>query len=225
MISAAEFAHLSLRVYEPTPTHPAGGWYRLAQKQLPSGFFAATFFKQGTGEYVVAFRGTEPDDVGDLTADLDIARKTLPRQYPEAIAFAANTVGKLKVRDFSITGHSLGGALATVVGAGTGKTTVAFNGPGMKKALAKSNLNLSRTDNIYNYRSSHDPVSGYGELVGKTFSLATGKPPKSYFWLGTPGTVYTVLKKGHFYYQQHSMANLAAAVSSHPKADNPPSRW
>ena len=225
MISAAEFAQLSLRVYEAKPTHPAGGWYRLMQQELPSGFFAATFYKQSTKEYVVAFRGTEPTDTGDLTADLDIARKTLPRQYHEAIAFASDSISKLKVRDFAITGHSLGGALATIVGAGTGKTTVAFNGPGMKKALAKSRLKLDRTDNIYNYRSSHDPVSRHGQLVGKTFSLATGKPPKSYYWLGAPGTIYTVAKQGHFYYQQHSIENLAAAVSSHPKGDLPPSRW
>lgn len=225
MVSAAEFAQLSLRVYEPKPTHPAGGWYRLMQQELPSGFFAATFYKQSTKEYVVAFRGTEPTDTGDLTADLDIARKTLPRQYHEAIAFASDSISKLKVRNFSITGHSLGGALATIVGAGTGKTTVAFNGPGMKKALAKSRLRLDRTENIYNFRSSHDPVSRHGQLVGKTFSLATGKPPRSYYWLGTPGTIYTVAKKGHFYYQQHSIENLAAAVSSHPKGDLPPSRW
>lgn len=225
MISAAEFAQLSLRVYEPKPTHPTGGWYRIMQQKLSSGFFAATFYKQGTNQYVVAFRGTEPTDTGDLTADMDIARKTLPRQYPEAIAFASDSISKLKIRDFAFTGHSLGGALATIVGAGTGKLTVAFNGPGMKKALANSQLKLDRTENIYNYRSSHDPVSGHGKLVGKTFSLATGKPPKSYFWLGTAGAVYTVAKKGSFYLQQHSIDNLAAAVSSHPKGDLPPSKW
>ena len=78
--------------------------------------FSGTVFKDPvSGEYTIAFHGT--DDLKDLAAGFsDMLIDLNNRQFKSAMEFANKQIAKIlaKVPDakISLTGHSLGGALA-----------------------------------------------------------------------------------------------------------------
>lgn len=107
--------------------------------------FKSDVYKDDKGNYVLAFRGTysEPEhpenDIihdwsrdwvdDDLSQGLGLGSK----QYKEAIILSQKINDKVQKTGNSliITGHSLGGGLATAGGAATGCETYAFNPPGV----------------------------------------------------------------------------------------------
>lgn len=100
--------------------------------------------KAGEPKYVIAFRGTEPDQgFGELKKDLLIAdiaymgTGRVPQQMKDAMDF----VERMKV-DYGInssntnfTGHSLGGAIAGMASYVYGFETYTYNGFGIKNML------------------------------------------------------------------------------------------
>jgi LysM repeat protein len=76
-----------------------------------------------------------------------------------------------------VTGHSLGGALAQLVGAVTGAETTTFNAPGVKDVLYNNPStfgNFSDTanfDNINNYNYFLDPVHLVGDQIGDNTTI------------------------------------------------------
>jgi hypothetical protein len=81
---------------------------------------------------VIAFKGTRPTQTSDLVADLKLAMGFMPTQAKDALKATVDWLGPLKGTTVTLTGHSLGGALAQVVGLQTGLDFVTFNAPGMK---------------------------------------------------------------------------------------------
>jgi alpha-beta hydrolase superfamily lysophospholipase len=73
------------------------------------------------GDIVIAIRGTQLSDSGDLVADGRIAAGQTPDQYYDAMAFYSAVKAENPNADISLTGHSLGGALASLVAAKTGE--------------------------------------------------------------------------------------------------------
>ena len=82
---------------------------------LNSDFQAMLLQNKETGEYTIAFRGTESKK--DWLVDAAIALDTNP-QYNEAIEFTLKCIEKynIKKEDLTLTGHSLGGILVQMVG-------------------------------------------------------------------------------------------------------------
>lgn len=74
-------------------------------------FSARLFLNNQTGEYVLAFRGT--DDRGDWKDNLLQAVGVSTSQYRKATELAEKVKRQLAGRDLSTAGHSLGGGLAT----------------------------------------------------------------------------------------------------------------
>lgn len=166
-----------------------------------SGFTAATFQNEETGVVVVAYGGTTAgeDDKLDRAACLAIAEgDSRSPQFTEALAYILKAQKQYPDAIIEITGHSLGGGLATWAGLKTGLTTVTINtspipvskyaysflGPDGRYRLANSELQ----GNITHIRSVDDPVSyardiqdwrGYNTSVGETISLDS--------WRGTAG--------------------------------------
>src|SRR5262249_39548833 len=96
-----------------------------------SGFYAAVYKNEKTGETVIAYRGTQPSSGTDWEQDKD-ARfwklgEPVPTQY-EAAGRLATLIGKDEGRNLTLTGHSLGGGLASYAGGLTGANAVTFNG-------------------------------------------------------------------------------------------------
>lgn len=136
MITILEYGLLSNAVYEDTPD--VEGW-------------ACTRFHAGLGEgmqagvftrgqkTVVAFKGTTPNQVSDLVADLKIGTGFNTSYFSAAERFAQLYAN---VPDLVVTGHSLGGAIAQTVGNRRRIPFVSFNAPGVA-ILASQNIHTT----------------------------------------------------------------------------------
>jgi hypothetical protein len=160
------------------------------------GYHATLYVRESDHQSLLIIRGT--DDLYDgLIDDVQIAFGDVPRQ----VTAAYNTVAKVGVRqNLYIAGHSLGGALAILVGARLNLPVVSFNAPGVMDAcLDRAVVNEygnglaairdavarciegTRTMNI---RITADPVSSFwttGFQPGSTVELsasACGLSPK-----------------------------------------------
>ena len=127
-----------------------------------SGVQAALYRNRLTNEMVIAYRGT--DQTEDLLVDLQIALGNISQeQLLDAENFYNAVITQYGDSNITITGHSLGGALAQLVGAETGVETVTFNAPGMKNQISGGSYN-----NITNYVNLNDWIGCYGQHAGTT---------------------------------------------------------
>ena len=138
---------------------------------LSSGFQGRVFRKTSTKECVIAFKGTKPSMASDLAADLKIVCEAVPRQAYQAIAATEAWRGKLGGSKVTMTGHSLGGGIAQIVGITTGVRFVTFNAPGMWTnaigvcAFKRLTNTLQRGMNMIKWG---DPVGNFGKHIGDT---------------------------------------------------------
>ena len=80
--------------------------YRLLihQPNTDSGFSATLFQNKQTNEYILSFRGTKPDDMGDIKADKDLFLGNIPKeQYFDMLLFYNQCIGKIP---FYVTSES-----------------------------------------------------------------------------------------------------------------------
>ena len=188
------------------------------------GFSGTVFKNTETNEYVIAFRGTNDredviDDIimGATSSGLlgDITNK----QFKEAFAFADEQIARIKELDpnakISVAGHSLGGALAQIIGAKLKLQTITFNAYGVK-AYAKNILSedeINEADSyVLNIYDSRDPVSNgtlFGEQLGKSIALDTGGNAILDFFALAGGPLGLLTKNAANLYK-HLIDNLTA---------------
>lgn len=128
MATVMEYAELADAVYDDDPA--VDGWRRIGFCPSGSGitqaFQGAAFTKNG--ETVFAFKGTSGGR--DVMADIKLATGMNTYQYSSAREFVVNTVNHQRV-NVSLCGHSLGGAIAQIIGNRMGLPFVTFNAPGV----------------------------------------------------------------------------------------------
>lgn len=176
------------------------------ERMQKSGFDAALYRSKDNGEYVLAFRGTEPwgeDDrvqeswlPPDLRADLAQAFGFSDPQYSVTakIAIEAHRLAKKKAAPLSITGHSLGGGLAQVAGLVTGCETFTVNPAGLSNETFERACQIASRDrnqtsgqagsNIHNFVVEGEVVSSVLEPTVTALKAAIN--PAS---LRRPGTL------------------------------------
>jgi len=106
---------------------------------------------------------------------------TMPTQLQDAINLYKKAKELYPTANISITGHSLGGALAEQVGYITGEKAVTFGAPGMAYTLpqltvdyVENTLGLQdeytwlNASQITNYSNMNDPVGSIGTRLGTT---------------------------------------------------------
>ena len=123
--------------------------------------FAAVALRHGD-EIIIAFRGT--DDIIDYGNDstMWLLRK-LPDQAYNALMFYDAIKKKYPQTEILLTGHSLGGSLAQIVGAWRKVKACTFNPYGTRNILQKTGINI-HDKNIVNYCNPYDPIA---EINGK----------------------------------------------------------
>ena len=136
----------------------------------PSTGFKADIYKDKNGDYVLVYRGTysDPDHPeNDLVHDWskewtdDNMRQGLgmgSEQYKKSIKLAEKVnSNKPKGKQLTITGHSLGGGLATAAGAATGSKTYAFCPAGVHpNTYKKYGVKNPDTSKVHTYYSNQD---------------------------------------------------------------------
>lgn len=139
-----------------------------------TGFHAELYYNKVTGEYTVAFEGTL--DWRDVKTDAVLGFNGIPEQHNLAMRIAdyikLNLLDEIKL---NITGHSLGGSLASIVGLATGLPTYTYNPAGVNNAMIdkfglRDNLN---NGNIKAYQANNDPITSVQEGVLKPFVVGT----------------------------------------------------
>jgi RHS repeat-associated protein len=158
----ADYARISSDVYnnEGAPK----GWSRLSEKDLKamgldpemfysqkdgkSGFYAALYKNNETSAYVLAFRGTH--DLNDWKTDFKQALGRETEQYDKAVTLAQSVKNAMPEQSgLVMTGHSLGGGLASVTSLRTGTIGITFNPAGVhKNTMARHNLDPSKGDHL-----------------------------------------------------------------------------
>jgi hypothetical protein len=114
-----------------------------------SGFYAELYQNDITGEYTLAFRGTEFPKPNDLATD-GLQALGLSKQYEDAklLGDKINELGISK-ENLKIVGHSLGGGLATVAGLESQCQTYTYNQAELSHAtISFLNLNTDGHEKI-----------------------------------------------------------------------------
>lgn len=128
-----------------------------------SGFNSEIYYDKDQDKYVIAIRGSEWKGLFDsetykdwLVADASFASLATSPQHD--IAYNLAQVIKesgIPLDKIKITGHSLGGGLASIVGLITGCETYIYNPAHVSLEAAKHyKLDLSRQDNIHTYTAA-----------------------------------------------------------------------
>lgn len=147
----------------------------------------------------------------------------IPSQYSVAKDFYDRVSNSSQIDSYlppSITGHSLGGALAQLVGATTGAETHAYNAPGVKSIIEDYQSifgNFSEKDysHINNHNAFFDPVSKVDSQIGNinnTFVSTLDYVPD---WLEP--LVFLELHPVsllYYLYKQHSIGSLIDRIQS-----------
>ncbi len=134
-----DFAHMAQDVYHPG-SPGVDGWRRLSDGELnaagispdsledSSTGFRAAIYTNDEGGVTLAFAGS--NDLPDWLNNLEQGVGLDSAQYGQAIALAKDA--KLAFGDdLAITGHSLGGGLASAAALATGSPAVTFNAAGL----------------------------------------------------------------------------------------------
>ncbi len=105
-----------------------------------TGFHADLYKNDNTGKYMLAYRGTKPDSVADWANNITQDKLGLSPQYAKAI-YLARTVRKAVGDKLTLTGHSLGGGMASAAAVVTGTKAITFNAAGVNRKAKYFNEN------------------------------------------------------------------------------------
>jgi hypothetical protein len=141
-------ADLASAVYKPTGQRPVDGYTEVTDpaelKKLglkpenltpaDSEFRAGVFKENGTGNYVVSYKGTTPTSFADWVQNGQQATTSTGDYYSRAKMIARNSttmVGQGGVESVKFVGHSLGGGLASAAAHATATPATTFNAAGL----------------------------------------------------------------------------------------------
>ena len=165
------------------------GYKIIADVFDPRGFEAIAYELQqpgGTPNIIIAFRGTQvgagvPAAIKNILADTafltGLGNPILDEYVSEAATFVQAVVSANAGAVITLTGHSLGGALAQLVGEASDFAVAAFNAPGGQALYGQLSSELAPADGLgyggtdINYIVDGDQVSFAGVPIGQQFTI------------------------------------------------------
>jgi hypothetical protein len=146
-----------------------------------TGFQGAIYKSDATGHYTVAYRGTELTELKDVQTDAAIKfdGSAFQGQLKDAQRLTDQAVSTYGKHNVSITGHSLGGAIAQVESARVGLSAEAYNAPGMSEYIREKYPD-ARVELVTNHNRQSDPISTVGTQAGyvRTYKDVLDMPPE-----------------------------------------------
>jgi Tryptophan-rich Synechocystis species C-terminal domain/Lipase (class 3)/Calx-beta domain/The GLUG motif len=194
-------ADLSLDVYNVPPK--GAGEYSVAPYDTlgdkvyfnPDGFFASAYGSSDGSQIVVAIQGSDLQDINSWYADGSWVESsvtgTLQEYFDDAVQFLLDVKAAHPDATIQLTGHSLGGALALLLGEASNLQATGFDAPGaqdflgallggLSSSLAAQLLELQQANStpqtLDNFRLYADPVSTVGTPIGTTITLQNPSP-------------------------------------------------
>ncbi|MDX1303034.1 RHS repeat-associated core domain-containing protein [Photobacterium sp.] len=166
------YMKLSAGVYDVNYTGVDG--YTGSVTALRSGLQYGVFMN-AMGHTIVAFAGTQVQDMGDLATDGLQAFGLSTAQYRQAISIAKQQY-RMASGNITFTGHSLGGGLATASAMVTGAGARVFNAAGVHENTIAGYERLGWS--VTNYNSTFDVIQGLNAITpastrGETVSLGS----------------------------------------------------
>lgn len=211
-------AILSADTYNAVPLGYHGYTFSESFSDPANGFLANDYIDGN--QIVVAFRGTENTPLSNPVAFLknwaanvsftsSAATPALTRDVADAAGFVKMVEQSNRNDYITLTGHSLGGAIAQLVGEASGLDTDAFNAPGaallygsLTTALSVGTWGTPVPDQINtNYRLQGDQVSLVGQPIGNTVTLA---------WKGEPANALDFVGM----WNAHSINNVVSVIQN-----------
>lgn len=177
---------------------PPGFQVIFTHEDTDVGFFGAVYQEKHSSEYIIAYRGTavgsstsgQMAGTKNLKTDIGLyAIESLPAGIRAAKLLLKQARILLEGQTPILCGHSLGGAIATIVAVQKGLPCCAFNAPTVSKMVRGGIIHgpyvrvhqddLSAVEKkIVNFNLQWDPISKSSKAVGKVIklpaTLATG---------------------------------------------------
>ena len=209
-----------------------------------SGGFQAGVYRDDDGGCVLAFAGTDPSSLEDWGANLQQGVGALSAQHGQAIGLAEQLSRAVGADNVVLTGHSLGGGLASTASVATDLPAVTFNAAGVhpNTVLAAAAVGLESPllspDQVRNYHvrgevlttlqhplgsfTDHVPVIGDNVLpnaLGTQIAIDPASGPDidvSPWDLANPVgfVVDTALDIGHYSVDQHGTPSVLEAMEA-----------
>src|SRR5574344_267874 len=154
-----QLKQLSGYVYKNSEFKKPNNWMVVdSTESRKSGFYSETFMNGNN--IVIAFRGTDikrgkKELTKDMYSNACMGLSLPPSQIINAQSYYEKIKRKYPNSNIILTGHSLGGSLAQILGSEYGNQTVTFNAYGTANLL-KTQIKYS--DNIINYGNEDDIV-------------------------------------------------------------------
>ena len=181
--AALDPALMCLAIYTDTRvTGWEGPLFAIGARQLgdmPSGLHAGLYRRRGEDGHtrsILAFRGTELLSARDWKTDLEQALGEVPRQYLDALTFTQDAMLATGLDGtLSLTGHSLGGGLATFCALTKQLDAQCFAaaplGSGSQRAIERSHPGAlaGAPRHVTHLYMAGDPVPASAERIGKHF--------------------------------------------------------
>jgi hypothetical protein len=195
-----DFARLSEAVYSTT-ARTVAGFARASDMTSWSAFQGCLFSRAGAGggtDLVAAFAGTDPNQLGDILADVGFGGG-LPAAIP-ILGPVLAAVGQIYLADqvrgaltivrmaqqratgandsVFVTGHSLGGGLGQIAAAISGTRGVCFSAPAVTAVAGIGIIHTIRPTPIVCFKVDNDPINATGAVgrwLGKVVRIRTSR--------------------------------------------------
>jgi len=226
MAKTNDYATLSFHVYNFDNTSIPEGWTQFLSSPDNNSYFGSSYINEKNKEIIIAHRGTEPSDTGDLVSDLQLALNFVPNQYSDAITFVNTIKGYTKVGGIfegytkAHTGHSLGGVLAQLSAATFEEKAATFDSTGTLELMEELGISYSTTD-ITSYVAAPNAINTTNTHIGDVVRIYNSPILEP--------TAFGVVDEYPFYtLAQHSIdqiVNQFNAITGEPTVYSVHSEW